>query len=36
MAIRLRVRIRAGGRSVEEVALLNSGLEAPTPQLLPD
>lgn len=34
MAIRLRVRIRAGGRAVEEVALLNSGFEAPTPQLL--
>ncbi len=34
MAVRLRLRIRVGERVTEEVALLNSGFEAPTPQLL--
>ncbi len=35
MAVRVRLRIRVGGnKAVEEVALLNSGFEAPTPQLL--
>ena len=34
MAVRLRLRIRRGDRVVEAVALLNSGYEAPTPQLL--
>lgn len=30
----MRVRIESGGRVVEAIALLNSGFEAPTPQLL--
>lgn len=30
----MRIRIRVGSKAVEEVALLNSGFEAPTPQLL--
>lgn len=34
MAVRLRLKVSAGERSVETVALLNSGYEAPTPQLL--
>ncbi len=34
MAVRLRLRLKRGDRSVETVALLNSGYEAPTPQLL--
>ena len=34
MAVRLRVRVRVDGREEETVALLNSGFEAPTPQLL--
>ena len=34
MAVRLRLRIVANSRSVECVALLNSGYEAPSPQLL--
>ncbi len=35
MAVRLRLRIRtAEGRVAECIALLNSGFEAPTPQLL--
>ena len=32
--MRLRLRIIREGRSIEVVALLNSGYEAPTPQLL--
>ncbi|MEM0460165.1 MAG: hypothetical protein QXZ31_09895 [Thermofilaceae archaeon] len=32
MRVRLVIRVREGG--VEEVALLNSGYEAPTPQLM--
>lgn len=32
--MRLRLRMRVGNRTVEEVSLLNSGFEAPTPQLL--
>lgn len=34
MAVRLKVSIRVGSVEVVEVALLNSGYEAPTPQLL--
>ena len=34
MAVRLRLRIRVDEKSVEVVALLKSGYEAPTPQLL--
>lgn len=34
MVVRLRLRIRVSDRIDEEVALLNSGYEAPTPQLL--
>lgn len=34
MAVRLRLRIRVGERSREVVALLNSGYESLTPQLL--
>ncbi|MEM4727697.1 MAG: hypothetical protein QXD04_05540 [Candidatus Bathyarchaeia archaeon] len=34
MAVRLKLKIRVGGVSTEAVALLNSGYEAPTPQLL--
>lgn len=35
IAVRLRLRIRAkGGKTTETIALLNSGFEAPTPQLL--
>lgn len=35
MAVRLKLRIRAAeGRIVEAAALLNSGFEAPTPQLI--
>jgi hypothetical protein len=34
MAVRLRLRIRVGERVTEEEALLNSGFEAPTSQLL--
>ena len=34
MAVRLRLRIKVRERVTEEVALLNSGFEAPTPQLL--
>ena len=34
MVVRLKLRIRRGDIAVEEVALLNSGYEAPTPQLL--
>jgi len=32
--VRLRLRIKVGDRVVEAIALLNSGYEAPTPQLL--
>jgi len=34
LAVRLKLRVKIGGREVEVVALLNSGYEAPTPQLL--
>ncbi|MGC8570331.1 MAG: hypothetical protein ACP5L1_03275 [Caldivirga sp.] len=34
MAVRLRLRIRVRDRIIEDIALLNSGFEAPTPQLL--
>ncbi|MCC6043555.1 MAG: hypothetical protein LM553_01580 [Desulfurococcaceae archaeon] len=34
MAVRLKLRVRVGDKVVEVVALLNSGFEAPTPQLL--
>ncbi len=34
MAVRLRLRVRVGSKVLEVVALLNSGYEAPTPQLL--
>jgi hypothetical protein len=34
VAVRLKLRIRVGDKVVEVVALLNSGFEAPTPQLL--
>ena len=34
MAVRLKLRIKVRERVTEEVALLNSGFEAPTPQLL--
>lgn len=35
ITVRLKLRIRAkSGKTVETVALLNSGFEAPTPQLL--
>jgi len=34
MAVRLRLRIRVDEKSVEVIALLKSGYEAPTPQLL--
>lgn len=34
MAVRLKLKIRVSGYAAEEVALLNSGYEAPTPQLL--
>lgn len=34
MAVRLRLRVRVGNRALDVVALLNSGYEAPTPQLL--
>jgi hypothetical protein len=33
-AVRLKLRIRVDEKSVEVIALLNSGYEAPTPQLL--
>lgn len=34
MAVRLRLKIAVGSRSIEAVALLNSGYEAPSPHLL--
>lgn len=34
MAVRLKLRISVKGRSIVAIALLNSGYEAPTPQLL--
>ena len=34
MAVRLKLKVRVGDKVVEVVALLNSGFEAPTPQLL--
>jgi hypothetical protein len=34
MAVRLRLRIRVGERVTEEVALLNSGFEAPDPAVI--
>jgi hypothetical protein len=34
MAVRIKIEIRIGERSKTVVALLNSGYEAPTPQLL--
>jgi hypothetical protein len=34
MVVRLRLRINVGEKSAEAVALLKSGYEAPTPQLL--
>ncbi|MDK6028177.1 hypothetical protein QPL79_02205 [Ignisphaera sp. 4213-co] len=33
-AVRLKLRIRIGNKAIETIALLNSGFEAPTPQLL--
>ncbi|RLF12773.1 MAG: hypothetical protein DRJ68_00720 [Thermoprotei archaeon] len=34
MAVRLKLRVKVGGLAREVVALLNSGYEAPSPQLL--
>jgi hypothetical protein len=34
MAVRVRVRISAGDRSLETIALVNTGYEAETPQIL--
>jgi hypothetical protein len=34
MAVRVRVRISVGGRSLETIALVNTGYEAETPQIL--
>ena len=34
MAVRVRLRVEAGGRVREVVALVNSGYEADTPQLM--
>jgi len=34
MAVRLKLRIKVDGRSAVDTSLLNSGYEAPTPQLL--
>ena len=34
MAVRLKLRIRVNNRVVDVIALLNSGFEAPTPQLI--
>lgn len=34
MVVRLKLRVSVGLRNVEKVALLNSGYEAPSPQLL--
>mgnify|MGYP000188542925 CR=1 FL=1 len=34
MAVRLKLRVRVNDRYIDVVALLNSGYEAPTPQLL--
>ena len=34
MAVRLKLRVRVYDRYIDVVALLNSGYEAPTPQLL--
>jgi hypothetical protein len=34
MAVRVRVRISAGDRSLETIALVNTGYEVETPQIL--
>ena len=34
MAVRLKLRIKVSGKVIDAIALLNSGFEAPTPQLL--
>ncbi|MEM2998749.1 MAG: hypothetical protein QW542_07365, partial [Thermoproteota archaeon] len=34
MVVRVRLKVNVGSKSVEKVALLNSGYEAPSPQLL--
>jgi hypothetical protein len=34
MAVRLRLRIKVDEKNIDVIALLNSGFEAPTPQLL--
>ena len=34
MAIRIRIRIRVGEKIIEDIALLNSGYESDTPQIL--
>jgi hypothetical protein len=34
MAVRVRVRISFGDRSLETIALVNTGYEAETPQIL--
>jgi hypothetical protein len=34
MAVRVRVRISLGDRSLETIALVNTGYEAETPQIL--
>ncbi|MEM2740179.1 MAG: hypothetical protein QXQ29_05205 [Candidatus Bathyarchaeia archaeon] len=34
MAVRLKLKISVASRSIEAISLLNSGYEAPTPQLL--
>ena len=34
LAVRLRIKIRIGNKNIDEVALLNSGYETDTPQLL--
>jgi len=34
MAVRVRLRVKRGGRAVEVIALVNSGYEADSPQLM--
>jgi len=34
VAVRLKLRIKVSGKVIDAIALLNSGFEAPTPQLL--
>lgn len=34
MAVRLKIRVKVGSEATDVIALLNSGFEAPTPQLL--